>query len=106
MKISKSERVKIEQQEKEFKKWPGYRTSHMPSLKRFGEMHNFYLVAAKNINTPPELLSRMVNGIPWIADNKVSSKEYFCLGTDDTGQVMYKKEEDGKISFSFYWSHW
>ena len=36
----------------------------------------------------------------------LSSKEYFCLGTDDTGQLMYKKEEDGKISFSFYWSHY
>ena len=36
----------------------------------------------------------------------LSSKEYFCIGTDDTGQLMYKKEEDGKISFSFYWSHY
>jgi len=36
----------------------------------------------------------------------LSSKEYFCLGTDDTGQVMYKKEDNGEISFSFYWSHY
>jgi predicted DNA-binding WGR domain protein len=36
----------------------------------------------------------------------LSSKEYFCLGTDDTGQLMYKKEDNGEISFSFYWSHY
>jgi predicted DNA-binding WGR domain protein len=72
MKISKTERVKIEQQEIEFKKWPGYRSSEIPELRRFVDMHNFYLAVAKNINTPPELLSRMVDGIKWIADNKVS----------------------------------
>ena len=36
----------------------------------------------------------------------LSSKKYFCVGIDDTGQLMYKKEEDGKISFSFNWSHY
>jgi hypothetical protein len=34
----------------------------------------------------------------------LSSYEYFYILSDGTGQVMYKKEEDGKISFSFYWS--
>jgi len=165
MKISKTERVKIEQQEIEFKKWPGYRSSEIPELRRFVDMHNFYHAVAKNINTPPELLSRMVDGITWIADNKVShdvrmlvainpdqgveleevseemhdlmeelhvndtsffgvpdpiqnlwsefyeegqrnllslsSEEYFCLGTDDTGQVMYKKKRMEKLVFHF-----
>ena len=31
----------------------------------------------------------------------LSSEEYFCLGTDDTGQVMYKKKRMEKLVFHF-----
>lgn len=66
LEIDQSERERITKQEKEFIEHPGIFGSYIPWFKRYMDKCKFYENAAKNINTPPKVLSRMAKGMPSI----------------------------------------